>query len=275
MLKNGRSVFQGNAAAAAASITRYRDREVTATIPAQATCSLSSIGGIAEQAVKGFTKHRLAHFLSFESAKAAAEGKYAAARMAAAAGGASVAEGRPVEASVSATVKRARLADRFEAREIRADGRFTGVEAGEDNRIQWSGSYVKGLKLDGFAIDVEFEPEGAQSAPRSPRNGSYSIVRGIQTKHPEAIIESSNPNVLQLPGFGSVVFGEVLTSSDMERLTLLRFELDGSDSGSAALCEVQLGLRSIQAPQRRRAAVKGQRSVVHRLVDDGLSGMPV
>jgi hypothetical protein len=279
MLKNGRSVFEGNIAAAAASITRYKGRDVTGTIPAQATCSLPGIGGIAEQAVKGFTRHRFAHFLSFESAKVVAEGKQIAARMAAAAGGSGsvAAAARTLQATVSATVKRASLAGRFEAREVRVEGRIISAEGGEEGPISWSGTHLKGLKLDGFTIDVELETDVAdpQSARQNARSGrSYSIVRSIETKHPDAVIERSSPNTLQLPGFGAIVFGEVLSSNYTERLTLLHFELDGADSGSAQLCDVQIGLRPVAAPSRRRAAVKAGGPAIPRLVDDGLSGMP-
>jgi hypothetical protein len=272
MLKNGRSVFEGDAVAAAASITRYKERDVTGTVPAQATCSLPGIGGSAEQTVKGFTRHRFAHFLSFESAKVTAAGKQAAAQMAAAAGGAAstTAASRTLEASVSAMVKRARLAGRFEAREVHADGRLTSGQAGEDGPISWAGSSLKGLKLDGYSLDVEFEADGIR--PRS--GGSYSIVRSVQTEHPDAVIDPAIPNVIQVPGFGTVVIGEVLASNYTQRLTMLRFELDGSDSGSAELCEVQIGSRSVDPP-RRRAPVKGERPIVMRVVDDGLSGIPV
>jgi hypothetical protein len=279
MPKTGRVIYRGSAYGAAASITRLQDHDLTVHIPAQPKCSLPSIGGVAEHVIKGFTDHRFARFLAYESAKATAGAREVAAAMAAAAGqSAKAAAGqRSFEVMVAASVKKVQIGGRFEAREVHAQLRSLYKERGKRPALSCQGTYLRGLKLDGYAIEVELETESAGGdlpRPGKRSDGRASIAKKINTRHPDVKIDRKRPHVLELAGFGSITFGEVVAGSEMNRMTLLRLSLESSDAGIAELCDVHAGAilaHDVMPKQHKRS--RPPLGIQHH-VEDGLSGMP-
>jgi hypothetical protein len=129
----------------------------------------------------------------------------------------------------------------------------THAREGGEPSIVFTGTTIENLVLDNFPVQVEFDyelekygteremvaayAEGTlrgriwETAPNAeqkegvPRVGGYigcSIVRKITYDNPKANVYG---HIIELPGFGVIKIGELLTRQDSKRLTLLRLVL--------------------------------------------------
>lgn len=100
------------------------------------------------------------------------------------------------------------------------------------------------LRAAASALPGSGGPHAARAAaaagtPQAP--AVLNIVKRIRwttRPFPKATIDD---NVVTIPGFGRVFFGELIVTGGTRRLTMLRFELDGAVALHGACCEVEAG----------------------------------
>ena len=107
------------------------------------------------------------------------------------------------------------------------------------------------------APDARSLPRAVLHAPHSVQHGATyahdhydpddrgplltTIVRSLRwldRPYPRATIDG---HALTVPGFGRILFGEMIITGPTRRLTMLRFELSGDVALDAACCEVEAG----------------------------------
>jgi hypothetical protein len=260
MIMTERFFFRGHAVGAAATVTRMRGQDMPAeALPTQAASSLPVVGGRSEQVLQGSTARHLDPFLSFQTARTFAEGRFDPSQKA-------------HITQITATLTGVELVGKFSAERLHAQLVSVHPGGGKQPCISWTGTALAGLRLEGYAVEVVLdpvlesmpseeqlvaayakppfhnthgerffrrEPDGKApgAIPRIGRSGyiGCSIVESIRTDHPRAKVDGHK---LTLKEFGTLYFGELLISAESRRLTLIRFELGCPDEGSGVLCDV-------------------------------------
>jgi hypothetical protein len=243
-----RFVFHGAASALSGRV--YRPRTVAGVIASPASSALTVAGGLSRADV---TKRlRIAPWLTIGGASTIAEGGFDDLKQAIEMTWHRVPEDALATSTrVSATIKDFDLTlkpNRLTASLLRAtlqgshptDKSGTPIRLGRDTD-------VKNLQVDGYPLTVVIDRErfgaadtldkiirgGPPAAARTGASGPIvltTIVRELKwakKPHPTATIDG---NVVTVPDFGQLFFGELLATADARRLTLLRLRL-GSPTG--------------------------------------------
>jgi len=249
-----RFVFHGAASALSGRV--YRPRPIAGVIASPAASALTVAGGLSRADV---TKRlRIAPWLTIGGASTVAEGGFDDLKQAVEMSWHRVKEDTlATSTKVSATITDFDLTldpNRLTATLLRAalEGSHPTDKSGTPVRLGRA-TDVKGLQIDGYPLTVVIDRERFEAAdtfdklvagePRSARGASSSIIltsiirelKWTKKAHPTATITG---NVVDVPEFGRLFFGELLATAEARRLTLLRLEL-GSPTG------IGLGLNDV------------------------------
>jgi hypothetical protein len=251
-----RFVFHGAASVLSGRV--YRPRAVAGVVASPAASALTVAGGLSQAQVTKRT--RIAPWLTIGGASTMAEGGFDNLKQAVEMTWHRVSEDALATSTrVSATIKDFALSldgHAIVASLLRAtllgshptDALGTPIRLGRDTD-------VKGLTIDGFPVTVVFDRERFEAADTfdklvsgersgTARKGASgqvclsTIVRELKwTKkpHPTATITG---NVIDVPDFGQLFFGELLATAEARRLTLVRLRLGSPTALSIGINDV-------------------------------------
>lgn len=262
-----RFLFRGFASGIAAHIRRPTDE----ILPVQAASALPITGGVSESKAG---PQRLSDYLSFESASTSAVGDYANARKALAMTHGELAPGDiPTQTTVIARVEGAQVQSRLKVALVVAQVNGKSPESGEPPSLNCNGSSIEGVELDGYGLTITlattfFSRNSTKAllaatyaaglkpkhqglirlAGKRPRAGKLPESNGLvyttivekmawtDKQHPDATIDG---NVLIVPDFGRIFFGELFVNEYSRRLTMVRLDLGSPTGGDGTMAEAE------------------------------------
>lgn len=267
-----RFIFHANAVALAARIRRPED----AFVPAVASACLPVTGGIGSGASEG---DRFRETLSWGRARTEVFGDYVRPEHAVAFTNGNYGENRlPTQTRARATIEEVRIADGKRVLEIEVleAGLMSYSDRRRSTEFRSLTAEFRNVRVDGVTLAVKTHTEiftdnptfeklaqtyaesqefRARFAPflRSakpvnpkrrgiPRNNGIiytTVVTALEWQGTPPPGTRIDQNRLDVEGFGSVFFGELLIEQDYRRLTLIRFELGSPTGGDGSLAEVQ------------------------------------
>ncbi len=258
-----RYVFSGNCSGLAFRIRR----PVDVALPVQAACSLPVTGGLSESKAGPGTLDKPdsdVPYVTFKSASTRAEGDYIDAKLAVAMTRQEIGFDQvPTFTEVTSEVTGLSVLGRVEI--DRAVMAMQGQSADHPSQpgIRCDGVLIEGVRVDGYSLKLTLAEEffcyndtlnklgtacGAGQNPHlfltSNRAaafgfGPYGTVKcTLVTEmvwegdpHPKATIDG---NVLVVPDFGTVYFGEIFITCNSRKITMVRFQLGSPDGGEGS-----------------------------------------
>ncbi len=255
-----RHVFRGHASGVSAHIRRPEQR----LLPVQGASSLPVTGGLSESNV-GPTK--LDKWVSFDSVSTRAHGDYVDAEKGVATTRGEIAfDAVPTVTRVNVDIRGLAILGRVHVAHITL-GLFSHSAAHKEQpRIRVEGNSLEGVRIDDSRLIITLAEEFYQECdtkdklaarfaaglppdyaalflpsvtgagavtdfPEADGIVKCTIVREIRwdgEPHPTATIDG---NVVHLPNFGKIYFGELFITADSRRLTMVRFQLGSDDGG--------------------------------------------
>jgi hypothetical protein len=264
MDQHRRYVFSGNGSGLAFRIRR----PVDAILPVQAASSLPVTGGVSESKVEGGRLPKPGSdvdYVTFKSAYSRAEGDYVDRDMAIQATEQKV----PIGSLATTTDVTAQVAGLVVLGRIEIDSAVMSMQGQsadfpEEPSIRCDGVKLEGIRIDGYPLKIELaeeffcyndtlrklakacasgqEPQLFFTAPRAQAYGFgnpggtvkctlVSKMTWEDKPHPKAKIEG---NVLVIPEFGRIYFGESYITWCSRRITMVRFDLGSPDGGEGS-----------------------------------------
>jgi hypothetical protein len=261
-----RYVFHGCASGVSAQIRRPQKR----LLPVQGSSSLPVTGGLSESAVQA---GQLDKWVSFDGITTSAAGDYVDAEAGVATTRGDIAfDAAPTETKVMADVRGLVILGRVHVARASVGLISRSAVAGQQPVIRLEGNRLEGVRIDDSPLKITLAEDFFQecdthaklakkhSAGLAPKHArlfvpateagdALTVFPDAQTMvkctiveeiawegapHPTATIHG---NVVRVPNFGKIYFGELFISGEARRLTMVRFQLGSEDGGEVTAGE--------------------------------------